>query len=114
MRVRIRDAAQPLSGEADHFVGYIDPVDLAEKPAEGAHQTAGSAADLEGGIASRQALEVPRKTLDEVRGRAEELLVILLAAAERDVVVGVLGGALVPVRAHSVENLGIFHAGQFF
>ena len=39
----------------------------------------------------------------------EELLLVLLAAPEGHVVIGVLAGAPVPVGAHALEHLGIVH-----
>lgn len=113
VRVRVGRVGEPRAREADHLVGYVDAVDLAEIAAEGAQEAARTAADLERGVAAGKALKIGDQPLDEVGGGGEELVVVLLAAAEGDVVIGVLGGALVPVRAHAVENSGIVHACDF-
>src|SRR5205809_624124 len=82
VRVGIVDSGEALPGEADHFVGDVDAMDLVEVAAEGTHEAAGAAADLERGAARGQALEFGGQVLDDIGGSGEELLVALLAAAE--------------------------------
>ena len=60
MRVRVGRVAQALAGQADHLVGDVHAVDLAEVAAERAHQAARAAADLERGIAAAEALQIAR------------------------------------------------------
>lgn len=43
----VRDAAQLVASERDHFVGDVDAVDLDEVTAHRPHQTAQSASDFE-------------------------------------------------------------------
>ena len=88
-------------GQADHFVGDVHAVDFAEVAAHRPHQAAGAAADFERRIAAAEALQLQFQALDDVGAGGEELLVVLFAAAEGDVVVGVFAGALVPVGAHA-------------
>ena len=52
-------------GEANHFVGDVDAVDFVEVAAQRTHETAGAAADFEGGVAGAKPLELdsrPRTT----------------------------------------------------
>jgi hypothetical protein len=49
-----------------------------------------------------------------VGGGGEELGIVLIAAAEGDVVMRVFEGALVPVVAHAVEYVGVGHAYPVF
>ena len=102
--MRVGSVAQALAGQADHLVGDVHAVDLAEVAAQRPHQAARAAADFERARrAPRQALQLrlPAPLTMSARG-GEELLVILLAAAEGDVIIGVLAGALVPVGAHAL------------
>ncbi len=72
--------------------------------AERAHQAAGTAADFERGVAGpRSRFRSRSRSLHHVGAGGEELLVVLLAAAEGDVIIGVFAGALVPIVAHALE-----------
>ena len=102
MRVRVGRVAQPLLGQADHFVGDVHPVDLGEVAAQRPHQASRAAADFERRIPAAHAFQVPLQALHDVAGGGEKLLVVLLPAAESDVIVSVFAGALVPVGAHAL------------
>ena len=88
-------------------------MDLAKVPAHGPHQPARAAADLErlacSPVASRQAFEGLLQSPHYVRCGREELVIALALPAERDVVIGVLPRALVPVVAHLLCNIVIGH-----
>src|ERR1035437_8957460 len=102
MRVRGRRVAQPLPRQADHFVRYVPPMDLAEVAAQRPHQASGAAADFERRLPAAHAFQVPLQALHNVAGGGEELLVVLLPAAESDVIVSVFAGTLIPVGAHAL------------
>lgn len=103
------DTAELFAREADHFAGNVDAVDLAEVTAHGAEQASGSAADFERRGAAGEARQLGFEHPDGGGRGGEELAVGLLAAAEGDVVVGVLAGALVPVGAHALQHVGVGH-----
>ena len=100
--------------QPDHFVRDIHAVDLGEVAAHGTHQAAWSASDFERRVAARQALQFPAERADHIGGGGEELLVVLIVPAERDIVVGVFARALIPIGAHAFEYLGIFHVEAVF
>ena len=102
MRMRVRRIAQPVLRQPDHLVGHVHSVDLAEMAAQRTHQPPRAAPDFERRIAPGKALQVPLQPFDDVGGRAEKLLVILLAAAKCDVVIRIFARALVPIRAHAL------------
>ena len=111
MRVGVGRVAQPLAGQADHLVGDVHPVDFAEVAAQRPHQPSRSAADFERRAASPQALQIHLQRDHDLLAGREELLVVLLAAAEGHVVVCVLPGPLVPVGPHAVEDFLVGHCG---
>ena len=102
-------AGETFVREADHFVGNIDAVDLLEMAAERAHQAAGTAADFERGVAAGEAGQLRQQLLHGAGGGGEELFVGLLAAAEGHVIIGVLGGAPIPIGAHRIEQVRSIH-----
>ncbi len=117
VQVGVGNGAQFLAGQADHFVGDIDAMDLGEVRAERAHDAARPAADFESLQAAREGLAggaqmagFGAQAADDIGGGREELGVVLFAAAERDVIVRVLEGAGVPVVAHAVKHIGVGHA----
>jgi hypothetical protein len=63
---------------------------------------------------SAQITRLAAQTADYIGGGGEELRVILLKAAERHEVIGVLAGALVPILAHAVEQIGVGHVYPVF
>jgi hypothetical protein len=87
-------------------------VNLGEIRAERAHETSRPAADFERFQATRgrQALDLAAQAAHHVGSGRQELRVVLLAAAERDVVIRILAGAFVPFLAHAVDNIGVGHA----
>ena len=60
------------------------------------------------------AFQLELQGLDDIGAGGEELLVVLLAAAESDVIVGIFAGALVPIGAHAFQYFGIFHRQLLF
>ena len=114
MRMRVGRVAQPLRGQADHFVGDVHPVDLAEVAAQGPHQASRAAADFERRIPAAHPFQVQFQALHNFAGRGEKLFVVLLAPAEGNIVVGVFAGALVPIGAHALQYFGIFHRGSCY
>lgn len=113
----VRNAAQLFTGQADHLVGDIHTVDLPEMAAERADEPARSAADFEGGPALGPPGQTPQFGFElayQVGGSGEEFVVILLSASEGHVVVRVFAGAIVPLRAHLLQNVGICHAYPVF
>src|SRR5262249_51940414 len=72
-------------------------------------QAAGAAPDLQRRIPPTHPLQFQLEGLDDVGRSGEKLLVVLVAASERDVVIRVLTGSLIPIGAHLLQNLGIFH-----
>ncbi len=87
-------------------------MDFAELAAHGAHEAAGSAADFEsaaggGRCVGGEAAEFAFEIADEVGRGGEEFGVVLIAAAEGDVVIGVFARAIVPIGAHALAY--VFH-----
>jgi hypothetical protein len=113
MRVRVGDVLEPLARQSDHFVGNIHAMNFGEVAAHGTHQASGTAADLQGlpcaALSGRHAAQLGFQAVDYFRRGGVEIGVALLAAAEGDVVSGVLAGAGVPVIAHLVAH----SAGDF-
>ena len=111
--VRVRDVAEAFARQANHFVRNIHAVNFAEVTAQRLHQAAGAAADFErppaGGARCFETLQLSLDQPQHIgRGRQKRFFV-LIAAAERDVIVGVLARALVPVLAHAfgdVQSVG--------
>ena len=102
VREGIRRIAQALFGERDHLVADIHAVDLGEVAAQRPQQPARAAADFERRVTPAEALQIQLQALGDVAARGKKLLVILLAAAEGYIVVGVFAGAVVPIRAHAL------------
>ena len=107
MRMRVGRVAQTLARQPDHFIGYVHAVDLREVPAHGAHQAARTATDFERRASAREARQLRFQVANDVGASREKLFLVLLAAAEGDVVVGVFAGARVPVGAHPRQGLGV-------
>src|SRR5271166_1380648 len=113
MRMRIGNVAQLLPGKRDHFVGDIDAVDLDKVPAHRTHQPARAASDLQRApvptLSERHAAQLPLQTIDNLGRGGEKLGVVRLAAAEGNVMTGVLAGARVPILPDPGGNFGIAH-----
>ncbi len=106
VRMRVGRVAQAFGRQPDHFIGNVHAVDLAEMAAHGAHQTARPATDFERRVAARQARQLRFQVAQDVGRGSEKLFVVLFAAAEGDVVIGVFAGASVPIGAHLRQGLG--------
>src|SRR5437016_1320807 len=91
-------------------------MNFSEIPAHGPHQTPRAAPDLQrsprAAIGRRKALQFRFQSVDYIRRRVEEFLVVLASATEGDVVVSVFHGALVPVGAHLLCEIGIGHSSR--
>jgi hypothetical protein len=99
----MRDAAKPLSRNSDHFIGYVNTVDLGEQPAERQHQPARPAAYLDSpkpGSGAQTMLHFPFQASNDIRARGMKFPIILRPAAEGDVIVSILTRTAVPVLAH--------------
>jgi hypothetical protein len=110
VRMRMGNVAQLHARLRDHLVGNVDAVDFAEMPAHRTHQTTRPAADLERpplcrGFLRRQPFQFAFQIANHIVGRRKELAVVLIPSSERDVIIRVLAGALVPVRAHALMNV---------
>src|SRR5580698_5362527 len=101
MRKRIGRAAQALARKCDHGVRYVDAVNLCEVAAQRTHESAWSATNFEGGVASRKPRQIHLQPANDVATSREKLGLVLPAAAECDIVIGVFAGALVPIGAHA-------------
>jgi len=110
VRMRVRNIAQLHPRLRDHLVGNVDAMDFAEMPAHRTHQTPRPAADLERpplgrGFLRRQSLQFAFQIAHHIFGSRKKLTVILIPSSERDVIIRVLAGALVPVGAHALVNV---------
>src|SRR5450432_3812004 len=113
MQADVSYSAEVVFGAADHLVGDIDAVNLAEVAAERAQQASGSAADLErgGGLPKRGSLplQLHLEGADLIGAGGEELFERLVLAPEGDIVIGVFLSAIVPIGTHGLENGFIRH-----
>jgi hypothetical protein len=85
----MRDVAQALAGQADHFVRDVYAMNLGEMAAERFHEAAGSTADFERSRARTlgQSPELSFQIPKHVGGGREKTFFVLIAPAESDVVV---------------------------
>ena len=99
---------QILARAGDHFIRYVHTVNLTEMTRHRLHQTARSATDLKRSPrppvrSRRETPQLPFETRYDFPRRLEELLVILLTAAERDIEMRVLASPLIPIAAACVR-----------
>ena len=101
----MRDILELFGGQANHLVGNIHTVNLAEVPAHGPHQPARTASDLESAALIYRSRRKPREIPLPVRlvtsaAVARNSCSCLTAPPERDVEVSVLPRAAIPVGPH--------------
>src|SRR5471030_1373302 len=90
-----------------HFIGNVDPMDLAEMLAHRDHKASRPTTDLERPAAffgrGRKTKEFRFETRHNFIGSGQKLLVALLLPAKGDIVISVLPGPAVPVLTHLLQ-----------
>jgi hypothetical protein len=110
VHVSVGDISQTASGEGDHFIGNIDPVNFVEMGAHGPQEAAGPTADLQGAPlvarrARRKTVQIGQDRRQRVPGGRAKLVFGLPWLTERYVVVRISSSTLVPLGAHHVMDV---------
>ncbi len=109
--------AEPFARQSDHLIRYVDAVDFREVAAQGTHQAARTAANLESlpraALWKRHAAQLRFDAVNDLGGGGEEIRVALLVAPEGYVIRGIIAGASVPVLAHVVPHVMAHGPGNF-
>ena len=105
VRVGVGHGRQIAAGAFHHLIGDIDAVDLFEMSAHGPQKPPGPASDFERTAFARHTLEFRFQSADHIGTGCEELFVVLFAAAEGYVVVGVFASALIPFGTHRLDHI---------
>src|SRR5262245_26826786 len=100
----VRDRREIFRGASNHFVRDVNPVDLTKVGGHRLKKPPRTAADFKGApgawIAGGEPAHLAKEAVHLLLGGVEKFFACLLAAPKGDVVVGIFGGATIPVIAH--------------
>ena len=105
VRVSMGQVRQIAAGAFHHLIGDVYAMNLFEVLAHRPQKPPWPTSDFERTAFARHTFEFRFQSADYIGTGCEELFIVLFAAAEGDIVVGVFTGALVPFGTHRFDDI---------